>query len=124
MPQRSVLAEASANTQRRPHLSPYERGRIVQAHEDGQSLRAIACEFQRAPATIMKTIQMDTIRDHGKSMPRPGRPRICSTRDERRILRCVHAHPFWSYSRVKLELQLDCSLSTIYRVLDQFGIRK
>ena len=80
--------------------------------------------MQRTPATVLNTIRKDATRDEGESAPRSGRPRILSNRDIRRILRCVHAHPFWSYSRVKLDLQLNCSLSTFYRVLDKFGIRK
>lgn len=38
------------------NLTPFERGRFVQAYEDGYTLESIADQFQRAPSTISRTI--------------------------------------------------------------------
>lgn len=60
---------------RGPNLTPYERGRIVQAYEDGRTLENIADQFQRAPSTISRTIYGASTHDQGNELARTGRPR-------------------------------------------------
>ncbi|KAG9679065.1 hypothetical protein KCU87_g904, partial [Aureobasidium melanogenum] len=86
---------------RQPNLTPYDRGRIVQAHEDGRSLRSIADQFHRAPSTILRTINNAPLRDNGTELPRTGRPRSYTRRDQRRVELAIKRHPFWSYDKLK-----------------------
>jgi transposase-like protein len=71
------------------NLTPFERGRIVQAYEDGYTLESIADQFQRAPSTIFRTIHGVSQHNEGSERPRTGRPRTFTPREQRRLENAV-----------------------------------
>ena len=117
MPQRTPLAPTSQSRRKRQELTPYERGRISQAHMDGVSIRKIAQLMNRPSSTIGDTIKQAPSRPQGASQPRSGRPKQYTERDTRRIIRLIKSKPFWSYRRVLHELDLKLSPATMHRIL-------
>ena len=124
MPQRTPLAPTSQSRRKRQELTRYERGRIIQAHMDGVSIRKIAQLMNRPSSTIGDTIKQAPSRPQGASQPRSGRPKQYTERDTRRIIRLIKSKPFWSYRRVLHELDVKLSPATMHRILKPFGIRK
>ncbi|KAF1978229.1 hypothetical protein BU23DRAFT_374098, partial [Bimuria novae-zelandiae CBS 107.79] len=58
------------------------------------------------------------------SRPRIGRPKLLSQRDERRALRIVRRNPRVEYAELQLLARgIECSRTTLYRMLKRHGIR-
>ena len=68
--------EISGNARPRKELTPFERGKIIARHEDGQATAEIRARMHIPESTIWYTIATDPTRDNGHSVPRPGRPKV------------------------------------------------
>lgn len=108
----------------RSQIDDFEKGRIYEAFQSGQSARSIAIRFKRAPSTITRTIRNIESRGHSQSLPRTGRPQTWTSRDQRHIERFVRKYPFWSYTKVQKVLHSRFSVPTIRRILAPLGIKK
>lgn len=117
-------SQPSGSRARGPNLTPYERGRIVQAYEDGRTLESIADQFHRAPSTISRTVRGASTHNEGTELPRSGRPRTYTPRDRRRVELAVKRHPFWSYNKIKKWYGFTWSNRTMRRILEPYGIKK
>jgi len=124
MPQRNNQRQNTQSRKPRPQLTPFEKGQILQASRDGYSAHQIAQDFDREPSTITRWLKKASSQPQGQSLPRTGRPKSWSVRDQRRITRLIRQHPFWSYKRVKRELRLKLSVTTIHRIIQPLGIKK
>jgi transposase len=124
MPLSNKSIQDHQDRKKRPQLTPYERGQIVQAARDGQSSRQIAKSWNRDQSTISRTVRNASQRTQGHSLPRSGRPRCWSAREQRRIVRLIRRKPFWSYKRIQRELRLKISVTTIHRIIQPLGIKK
>lgn len=108
----------------RTQITEFEKGRIFEAAQNGQSTRSIAKRFNRNQSTICRIIQKIKTRGHSHSLPRTGRPRSWTARHQRQIHRLVIQRPFWSYSRIQKVLRSPFSTATIRRILAPLGIKK
>jgi hypothetical protein len=123
MPQRSPLTPISGNQCRGKELSPYLRGRIVEAYTCGATPSALATRFSLPRSTIQSTLDLSELRNDGESQSRIGRPKSCTPNDERRILRIVRAEPKLSYRELLSQLGLEIHPNTIKKVLKEHGIQ-
>lgn len=120
---RTPLAPVSASgSNRRRELLPTDRAYVQGLHDAGLSYSKIRSRTGYDRSTIAKTIATASERDHHHDKPRSGRPRVCTDRDERRILRAVHADPGLTYLQLKTDLDLSFSTRTIRRLLREHNI--
>lgn len=119
---RTPLKPISGNSSRRKELTPYERGLIVGRSSGGASTAEIRKEFLVPESTIRSTISQAPHLDHGVSKPRSGRPRACSVRRQRHIIRAARAKPEITYQELIEQTGANCSKSTVYRILKEYGL--
>ncbi len=120
---RTPLGPRDGNARKGKDLTPYQRGIIIGSSKIGGSPAAIAKAYQIPDSTVRTTLARAAQRnDTGASRPRSGRPKAVSDRDERHIIRLVKTLPEINYATIREHVDLNCSRSTIYRVLKDFGI--
>jgi len=119
---RTPLKPISGNSSRRKELTPYERGLIVGRSSGGASTAEIRKEFLVPESTIRSTISMAPHLNHGVSKPRSGRPMACSVRKQRHIIRTARAKPDITYEELIEQTGANCSKSTVYRILKEYGL--
>lgn len=125
MPQpRPPLQPDSGNRRRGTQLTPYLRGKIIQAFDNGTSRAQISRDFDLPWSTVNEQIQTRDSRPNGVIPPRTGRPPILNAHIKRRLLRFINLNPFASYTRIRRELFIAASDDTIRRALQAYGIRK
>ena len=78
-------------------LSPYTRGIIYGKSLGDLSTRRIGHDLQILPATVHYTLKQSILRNHGKLVPRSGRPMALSAADQRFLLILVKRNPFIRY---------------------------
>ena len=120
--QRSPLASISGNHIHKHELTPCERGIVVGVHSAGLTPSRIKRASGLGISTIKKTIQKASIRNHGQSFPRSGRPNLLNIRDERHLIRIAQNNPRITYKNLNEQTGLDCSTKTIYRTLKEYGL--
>ncbi|TEY26914.1 hypothetical protein BOTCAL_1163g00010 [Botryotinia calthae] len=103
-------------------LTPYIRGKIVSKAEEGLSSYRISKGLGLARGTIRYTLLQDLVRNDGICLPRASRSRSYTERDERMLLRYIRLSPKATYKQVIQEVGLDCSVTTIKRILTKYGI--
>jgi transposase len=119
---REILRDSDGNVQKSKELTPYTRGLIIGAALGGLSATCIARQYNLPRSTVAGTIQLHSLRDEGQSRPRSGRPKLCSDRDVRNLLRHVQLHPTDTYSQIRKALDAPYSTATLKRVLKENGI--
>jgi transposase len=115
------LQPISGNKRRGKELSPYLRGQIMSAREEGASFRDIAKRLEIPVSTVFTTVK-STGRQEGHSLSRTGRPSYISERDKRALLRFVRANPRATYAVVRQETGLTLCTDTIRQILYTAGI--
>jgi transposase len=108
----------------RLELSPHKRSVIEGLYKAGCSVQCIAEIENTPPSTIYDTIKQLNTRPKGYSLPCSGRPPILTRVEKRSIIRFVRENVKATYTEVKQELQLNCSLITIRRIVKKQGIKK
>jgi hypothetical protein len=116
-PQRTALGPISGNTTRGKELTPYARGCIETAGQLGLKPHAIQDLFGASRGAIRTTLTQATRRIEGQSLPRPGRPKVYSEREYRRLLQHIRKCPKDTYQQVRNALELNFSNATIKRYL-------
>jgi transposase len=124
MPQRTPLRPISSNIIPNKELSPYQRAIIIGRAQAGQKPSQIGKELNIPRDTVKYTLQKDPIRNEAQSIPRSGRPRKLSLRDERAILRILRKNPKITWRELLKESNLNVSKSTYYRMLKRHNIKK
>jgi transposase len=119
---RTILAPIDANRRKGCELSPFLRGSIQTWAAVGLTREEIAKKTFLTPSTVKSTLQRNQFRDHGKTLDRPGRPPLLTTRDKRLILCIIRKSPKIKYKDLAKEAGLDCSHDTLYRFLKSEGI--
>jgi hypothetical protein len=120
--QRRPLGPITPNIIRNKDLSPQSRGKIIGAYIAGARPSAISRLFSTPDSTIRTTLSMASIRPHGLSLPKPGRPIKYSVQDERSVLRFIRLNPQTKYNAIKEVCGLTISHSTIKRILRKNNI--
>jgi len=103
-------------------LTPYLRGRIEGMKESGKTVRQIAEAVHLKVSTVKTTLRRLLLRSEGISRPRSGRPYITDARTNRRLLFIVKRNPDATYAKIREDLGVKVSDSTIYRILQNFHI--
>jgi transposase len=119
---RTPLREINGNRQGRIELSTSLRQRVAGAHDCKVAKSSIARLFEIPRSTVRNTIKLDPLRIDQESLPRSGRPRLVTDRDERYILRFVRQKPKATYPQIQRDVPTTYSRSTIYRILKDAGI--
>lgn len=121
---RTPLAPISGNKPRGNELSQYMRGKIEFAAEIGAPRAEIAKTLNLPLTTVKYTLSKASQRHNGESLPRSGRPKEYSERDERAIVRIARRNPRIKYRDLILQAGIDLYRKTIYRILCEHGIKK
>lgn len=121
-PVRRPLAPTSSNTPHKTEISPYWRGRIVQAAANGQRAAQIARDLDLSDSTVRYTLKQDQVRNHGESLHRAPKKKCYTEADERLLLRHVRLHPKDTYAQVLEACAFDFKTATLKTILKRNGI--
>lgn len=94
---------------------------IVDDHKNGLSYNKIAKKYKKSKATIQTVIRKFKNHQTIENMPRTGRPRKTSLRDDNRIIKEIKKEPTLSSKNIKEMCNLDVSVSTIQRRIRAAG---
>ena len=119
---RVPLAPIDSNRSLKQELTPWHRSEIQTYRNTGLTNEHISRLAFCTPSTVATTLNLNTLRTNGKSLPRSGRPPALSIRDSRLILRIIRCNPKLAYAALKVEAGVDVSKSTLYRMLKDEGI--
>src|SRR5436190_18254888 len=72
----------SGNARPRKELTPFERGKIIAWHKDGQVTAEIRACMHIPKSTIQYTIATDPTCNNSHSVPWPGCPKVYTDQDE------------------------------------------
>ena len=99
-------------------LTKEQEAQIGALRGAGHSIRDIAEMLGKSKTCISNCINRQNA---GREIRRPGRPAVTTEHDRRRIIREV-SNRCRSARRVKADLQLNCSVSTIRNVIKASGV--
>jgi len=105
-------------------LTPHLRGRILGMKESGKTDRQIAEAVHLKVSTVKPTLRCLILQPEGISQPRSGRPHITDARTNRRLLFIVKRNPDATYPKIREDLGVKLSDSTIYRILQNFHMEQ
>ena len=63
-----------------------------------------------------------SLQQNGVSRPRSGRPPLITERDKRHIIRIARVNPRATYPELKEKTGYNFCQSTIYRILQEYGL--
>ena len=95
---------------------------IIGAQALGHASAEIAKTLNVPRTTLIYTLQKHSERNNGKSKSRSGRPGIFSDRDRRCIIKLARINPRITYAQLRTEVGVQCSRSTLYRTLKDYGL--
>ena len=120
---RTPLGPKSGNERVYKELTPYKRAIIIGQYLERGIPTFIARDENVLRETVYRTISKDAIRKEQASQARSGRPSTVSDRDRRHIYRTVRSDPAIEYNKLKRDLKLPYSRSTIYRIIRDSGLK-
>jgi hypothetical protein len=131
MPPRTPLGPKSANARvqkkcktSRIELSPHKYSVIEGLHKAGCSIKSIS-EIKNTPhSTVRNTIKLLDARPKGQSLLRSEHPPTLTKVEKCSIIRFCHENVKATYTEVKQQLLLNCSLKTIRHIVRKQGIKK
>jgi transposase len=118
---RTPLAEIDANSNKRKELTPFLRRQIIGKYSCGVNPTQISKQLQIPRSTIVSTIERNPQQVDGKSIPRSGRPKSYTKRDERHIITIIKRNPFVTYQSIREQTGLLLSSATFLRILKNSG---
>jgi hypothetical protein len=116
------MTPISLNRLPNSQFSPCSRTRIVERYNCGATPTEIAVGYDLAVSLIRYTIEQSVVRNNNGTLPRVARRRAYNYLEERNILRYARWHPKATYTQLKREVGVVCSVSTIKRVLKAHNI--
>ena len=119
---RTPLTSVSGNKPRNTELNQCQRGMIIGAQALGHAPAEIAKTLNVPRTTVIYTLQKHPERNNENSKSRSGRPRIFSNCDRRRIIKLARINPRITYAQLRMEVEVQCSRSTLYRTLKDYGL--
>jgi hypothetical protein len=122
-PQRTPLRAIDSNRTRGKDITPYMRGKIVGAANNGALPAEIQVQFSVSRGAVRGSITQDTARPNGESAPRSGCPSVYTVRDERMMLRHLRLHPKSTFDERRRNTGLEMSNSTIKRIAQKNGLQ-
>nr|POF14165.1 hypothetical protein CFP56_03189 [Quercus suber] len=119
MPQRYPLSPIDVNRAPRSQLSVLTKHRVWARCESGIRVAEVSRLENIPESTIRDLLRRAKTRRSLDNIPRKGRPRQWTKRDERAVLRAVRLHPKLTFNDLKKETGLDFSTSTLKRILKE-----
>lgn len=89
-------------------MTKAERMIIIVEKEKGATLRQLAKKFNISHEGVRKIIEKVKKTGTAKNIPRSGRPRATSVRDDRKLIRTVKANPKNKRTRIKRKFKFTC----------------
>jgi DDE superfamily endonuclease/Transposase len=121
-PQRTPLRAIDGNGTRGKDITPYMRGKIVGAANNGASPAEIQARYGVSRGAVRGSIAQDFARPEGESRPRSGCPPTYTDRDERMMLRNLRLFAKSTFNNRRQETGLQMSNSTIKRLAQKNGL--
>jgi hypothetical protein len=122
-PQRTPLRTINSNRTRGKDITPYMRGKIIGAANNGASPTEIQVQFRVSRGAVRGSIAQDTTRLEGESAPRSGCPSVYTVQDERIMLRHLRLYPKSTFDKHRHNTGLEMSNSTIKRLAQKNGLQ-
>ncbi|CAK9829697.1 Transposable element Tc1 transposase [Anthophora retusa] len=102
-------------------LTPAERSQIFNRRLKGETLRKIASDFNVSAECVRKVVNRLETNGTAENLPRSGRPRKTTVRQDRMILREVHKNRNISSKQLKAELNLPIKETQIRMRIKEAG---
>ena len=99
-------------------LTDFERGRATEICNQGASIRSIAVAIGKSFGSVRNYLKDG---DMYATRKRPGRPKMLTRFDERRVIRQAHKEPGIHSSALCMENNLKVSPRTVRRLLHNNG---
>jgi hypothetical protein len=115
-PQRTPLRAIDGNGTRGKDITPYMRGKIIGAANNGASPAKIQARYRVSRGAVRGSIAQDFTRPEGESRPRSGCSPTYTDRDKRLMLRNLRLFPKSTFNDRRLESGVKISNSTIKRL--------
>ena len=115
------LSQTAQNRRKGAHLTAIERGLVLGAFSAGLTRAKIGAIAGLSWMTVDNTINQHLNRPQGDDLPRSGRPKALSPREERILIRYICRHPKWTYKTLLSELPFETNRQTVLRVLKVYG---
>ena len=96
----------------RRRISEAQRWQIIGMHTTGMSLKATGSQMGYHYAVVSRLVRKHTQTNNVKDLPRSGRPRVTSDRDDRSLQRLVRRMPFATSPVLKQHWLTNRRLST------------
>ena len=93
-------------------ISEAQRWQIIDMHTTGISFKAIGRQMSYHYSVVSRLVRTHTQTNHVKDLPRSGRPRLTSDRDDRALQRLVRRMPFATSPVLKQHWPPNRRLST------------
>ena len=119
---RTPLASIAGNKPRNTELNQCQIGIFIGAQALGHALAEIAKTLNVPRTTVIYTLQKHPECNNEKSKSRSGRPGILSDRDRRHTIKFARINLRITYAQLRTEARLQCSRSTLYRTLKDYGL--
>jgi transposase len=96
----------------RRRISKAQRWQIIGMHTTGMSFKAIGRQMSYHYTVVSRLVRNHTQTNNVKDLPRSGRPRVTSDRDDRALQRLVRWIPFTTSPVLKQHWRPNSRLST------------
>ena len=90
-----------------------ERQVIFSEQKNGSNLSELAKKFEISIEGVRKIVKNIETTGRAQNEHRSGWPRVTTSRDDRRIIRLVHANPKTTAREIKEQLQLNVRLEIV-----------
>ena len=104
------MAKASNKHWKSLTLTPYMRVKIRGDRNFGISFGQIAAKYKIPSSTVSGIIYRATKQDNGKTLSRPGWPKVLTVNNEQNFLSILRCRPYYSYSSILAEVPTKLSL--------------
>ena len=128
---RSFGTEISGNRKRGFELTSEQRASLISKREEGLTVRELMAEFKCGRTVIYDTLNRWKTHGTTESLPRAGRPKALTRREQRALFRAARKNPKITYSSLVVEANLQGdsdarqhppSRATLYRTLKREGL--
>jgi transposase len=100
----SPLQAVTGNRKRGTQFTESQRIDIIEKRQDGWMIKDLAEHFRCSVSGIEQTIRRWSKHQTTKDLPRSGRPRVTTIREDRTLLRMVRKNPKVSYADLAVSL--------------------
>lgn len=111
--------EALRNKPKNTELTPDERIYVCQLVGAGDCPSKVARDLNLSSSTVLDIVHRASGQKNGRSLPRPGRPRLLSEADERYILLLLKRNPSISHKEIRERTRSTVSDRTLGGIISK-----